>query len=151
MSTFFPVLSSKAGNRKSTKEKDAIAELLKTDPAAMEQFEESYQRHVLNKPYVSDNLFDLNAKQAVQHMKSVTPLLEENKEAGQLVEDIVGELLQQTAAYVYDRETDSVYINEWAIPEKDRVTPERVNTLPEELRPQLTGYYTKKRPVRTVL
>lgn len=143
LSTFFPALS-KTGNKKSTKEKDTIAELLKTDPAAMEQFEESYQRHVLNKPYVSDNLFDLNAKQAVQHMKSTTPLLEENKEAGQIVEDIVGELLQQTAAYVYDRETDSVYINEWAIPEKDRVTPERVNTLPEELRPQLTGYYTKK-------
>lgn len=143
LSTFFPALS-KAGNKKSTKEKDAIAELLKTDATAMERFEESYQKHVLNKPYVSDNLFDLNAKQAVRHMKSAIPLLEENKEAGQLVEDIVGELLQQTAAYVYDRETDSVHINEWAIPEKERVTPKQMDVLPEELRPQLTGYYTKK-------
>lgn len=143
LSTFFPALS-KAGNKKSTKEKDAIAELLKTDATAMERFGESYQKHVLNKPYVSDNLFDLNAKQAVRHMKSAIPLLEENKEAGQLVEDIVGELLQQTAAYVYDRETDSVHINEWAIPEKERVTPKQMDVLPEELRPQLTGYYTKK-------
>ena len=133
-----------SGKAKSKKEKDQIAEFLQLDADAMSSFESSYQKHVLNKPFSSMNLFDVNAKLAVtENARFKNPFFEENEDVHRFVEDIVKELLDQTAAYVYDRETDTIKVNEWEIPEKEKITPSDLEVLPKELRPQLTGNYAK--------
>lgn len=110
-----------SGKAKSKKEKDQIAEFLQLDVDAMSSFESSYQKHVLNKPFSSMNLFDVNAKLAVtENARFKNPFFEENEDVHRFVEDIVKELLDQTAAYVYDRETDTIKVNEWEIPEKEK-------------------------------
>ena len=43
--------------------KKEIAEFLKTDSETLQQFEESYRNHVLKDDMLSDNFFEINAKQ----------------------------------------------------------------------------------------
>lgn len=53
----------KLRNIHSDSEKKKIAKLLQTTPEALEEFEKAYHLGVLEEP-VSDNLFEVNAKQA---------------------------------------------------------------------------------------
>ena len=70
-----------SGKTKSKKEKDQMAEFLQLDADAMSSFESSYQKHVLNKPFSSMNLFDVNAKLAVtENARFKNPFFEENED-----------------------------------------------------------------------
>lgn len=49
--------------------KNAVAELLKVNPEALDAFEKAYTAKILDSPKISDNLFEINAKQAAKLKK----------------------------------------------------------------------------------
>ena len=117
---------------KKTLSKDDIAEILKVSPEALEEFEKSYAKHVLEPNVVPDNLLDMNV-----HMfkdKNGNSITEESPE--------VNELLEDTVAYAYDGiKHIQLFPNKSTNP---RVTPEDLCNIPYDLRPQLTGDYLKR-------
>lgn len=119
------------------KEKEKIAVLLKTTPEALKAFENAYQDHVLLNGDISDNFFEVNAKQA-----SAAHAKQDTKDAEDLINKIVAELVLQTESYTYDGEKEII---KEAIPSIGQmVTNEDILQLPEPLRPQLTGYLCKR-------
>lgn len=130
---------------KNTKEaimsKEELALFLKTTPEALEKFEESYQIHVMDDPKISDNLFQVNAKQAA----SLNPKFNMNEEemVQELADRIVNELLAQTAIYSYDGK-EAVDQTFDADPKSMKVTLEEIYSIPKHLRPELSGNYMKK-------
>ena len=121
--------------------KEELASFLKTTPEALEKFEESYQIHVMDDQKISDNLFQVNAKQAA----SLNPkLLQDDKEMLQtLIQHIVKELLSQTSIYFYDGEKATVQEFEH-VSESEMVTLDEITQIPKHLRPELSGKYIKK-------
>lgn len=118
----------------STKEKEQIAKMLHTTPEALKAFEEAYYKEMLNEK-VSDNLFDVNAKQAAHLNAHITV---DESEVKELVDRIVAELLQDTPYYVYKNGKATTGSFHVSAPWK-AVSKEEILRLPEELRPQLTG------------
>lgn len=134
--------------KKAALSKTAVAELLKTSPEALEAFERAYAAQALNYTNVSDNLFDINAKQASKlrsHEAEVTDVADTRK-VDSLVSRIVDELLTQTPVYRYVNQQGC----DWAVPELpesltiSRVDRAEIEVLPESQRPQLTGYLMMK-------
>lgn len=125
---------------KKTLSKDDIAEILKVSPEALEEFEKSYAKHVLEPNVVPDNLLDMNV-----HMfkdKNGNSITEESSEVNELINRIVNELLEDTVAYAYDGiKHIQLFPNKSTNP---RVTPEDLCNIPYDLRPQLTGDYLKR-------
>ena len=80
--------------------KDAIAELLKVSPEALAAFEASYAKGVLDNGPVTDNYFEVNAKQAAAERSRE----EIADEAIALNDRIVAELLAQAPIMEYDGE-----------------------------------------------
>lgn len=107
---------------------DEIAELLKVNPAALEDFESMYESTTLNK--IDDNFFNVNAKQASMRGKADREGIEYNKEkTDKLVDKIVHELL--TTA-----DNNGLMKGEELV---EFVTREDLASVPKEVRPQLTG------------
>ena len=103
--------------------REEAAELLKTDPSLIDSFEKAYQKAQLTgKP--SDNIFDINAKQASKLKKGLS-----EEELDKLVERIVDELLMLDRFYLPDH--------------IDRVTNKDLSAIDESKRPQLTGTLMK--------
>lgn len=129
--------------------KDRIAELLKTSPEALEAFESAYRKQILESDGLSDNLFDVNSRQAAADAKqrAVTdtePSEDEKEEVLALADRIVDELLAQTESYVYDGK-EGHYECMPKLPDgTPDVTNRDIQALPEGLRPQLTGNLLKK-------
>lgn len=116
--------------------KDEIAEFLKTSPEALAKFEKAYETQVLNK-LPEDNLFDMNAKQAADiHSKLHNDIL--NKDIDELTDRIVTELLGQTVVYSYKNNKAEITKN-IALPANASVTKNEIESIPSELRPQLSG------------
>lgn len=111
-----------------------LAQLLKTDANALKLFEDSYNKMVLNT--VSENFFEVNAKQAVAQRETKLTETEQN----QIVERIVNELLAQTAWYSTDGKTVASGKEVEPLTAKP-VEREELLCIPEEMRPQLTGRY----------
>ena len=119
--------------------KDMVAELLRVDRTILEQFEKAYEKAVLR----DEAGMVRNAKQAsaaVRNRDFAMPA----KEAGlaDLIERIVEELLEGTVV---------LEVKDWQCrlihPEYRSVTPvtnAEIMSLPESLRPQLTGSLLKK-------
>ena len=85
---------------KKTLSKDDIAEMLKVSPEALEEFEKSYAKHVLEPNVVPDNLLDMNV-----HMfkdKNGNSITEESPEVNELIDRIVNELLDFLLFYISD-------------------------------------------------
>ena len=119
--------------------KDIVAELLRVDRTILEQFEKAYEKAVLR----DEAGMVRNAKQAsaaVRNRDFAMPA----KEAGlaDLIERIVEELLEGTVVLeVKDGQCRLIH------PEYRSVTPvtnAEIMSLPESLRPQLTGSLLKK-------
>ena len=126
--------------RDSVAVKNNIAKLLNMDPKAFKAFEEAYQKQALDDRYISENLFEINAKQAAGQRDR--PQLEE--ELNKLIDRIVNELLAQTQVYEYDGKT--VNQGRFALPEEANVQPvtlDDINRFPIEVRPQLSGELMK--------
>lgn len=109
--------------------KDEVAEMLKTTPAALDAFENAYSEASLREASESDNLFDINSRQAASMIHSDTP--ETSKKVEILTERIVDELLSISDT---KRLTDA---------NTSFVTSDDVQSVPENVRPQLTGHLMK--------
>ena len=107
--------------------KDEIAKMLKTTPEALEAFENAYMKASDIEQKESDNLFDMNSRQAVQTKNSK----ETNKKVEMLTLRIVNELLCQTGIRCISTNNN------------DYVTLEDIKSIPENIRPQLTGHLMK--------
>ena len=78
--------------KKAIMSKEKLAEMLRVTPEALKAFEKSYQLYSMNEP-ISDNLFKVNAKQAVSlNPKQDVP---EKGKVQDLIDRIVNELLDQ--------------------------------------------------------
>lgn len=109
--------------------KDEVAEILKTTPAALDAFENAYSEASLREASESDNLFDINSRQAASMILSNTPEMSNKVEI--LTERIVDELLSISGT---KRLTDA---------NTGFVTSNDVQSIPENVRPQLTGHLMK--------
>lgn len=123
--------------------KEEIAKLLKCSPKALQAFENAYQTQVLDDPALPENLFEVNAKQAVRSLsdehKDVT------EEVDRLIDRIVNELLNQTEIYSWNGQGSEDLIEYKRCADHDpNVTLEEIKALPKELRPQVTGTLMKK-------
>lgn len=122
--------------------KDAIADLLRTTPEALDVFETAYAKHALDTD--ADDVFHVNSRQASEriheaHAEETAPTEDETKAADALIERIVAELLAQTTVYVFDGELGRIH-RPLALPAGTKmVTNEDVTALPVALRPELTG------------
>ena len=118
--------------------KDEIAKILNTTPEALEAFEKAYKKEVLESENIPENFFKINAKQAAELNKK-----EDNREGIiiDLKDRIVKELLNETIVYDYNGLDYNVHsFNEKVEP----VTLEEILSIPEDLRPQLSGNLIKK-------
>lgn len=121
--------------------KDAIAELLRVDPAALDAFETAYEKQVLSQE--PSAFFETNSRQAVGAKKAISP---ENFSAeydaayvSEMERRIVDELLAQTETYVFDGNLGK-YRKPLALSAGiESVTNEEIHRLPMGVRPQLTG------------
>lgn len=130
--------------------KDEVAELLKVSPDILEAFEKAYAKEALN-DNDSNNLFDINAKQASKLNNEKTKELVSEKSleniTNDIVEKIVNELLEQTSVYTYDGEnnqntkfkTEMINFNS-----ENRLTNIDINILPDQIKPQLSGHLMKR-------
>lgn len=123
--------------------KNEIAKILKTDPEQLKAFEEAYKKNYLDK--ISDNLFEVSAKQAAQIAKTddeqQIPADTFNK-TQKIEQQIIQELIEQTQIFRYSKGKQ----NKLQPPEKNKeqkVTAEDIRDIPLLLRPQLTGYLMK--------
>lgn len=114
---------------------DDAAELLKTTPEALKEFEQEYHKADFAKG-VSDNYFEVNAKQAASIRNDNLISDEATRE---LIEKIVKELVAQTVVYSYENKKQSLIDFAHRLEDKDIVRVEDVNALPRVLRPQCTG------------
>lgn len=110
-------------------DKKKIAKFLKTTPAALDDFEKSYQMASMKEAEESDNFFDINSRQAVSKLAQ-TPS-ETSQKVEQLTQRIVNELLAKTDnKYLTDGNTRAV-------------TMEDIESVPKELQPQVAGNLIK--------
>lgn len=112
--------------------KEAIAEMLKTSPEKLEEFETAYKGHVLTDEIDSDNLFDINSKQASRELRTGTAPECDEEYVVEVAERIVGELMAVSGAHLIPDDLD-----------KPLVTNEDLKIIPEGMRPQLTGTLVK--------
>lgn len=126
-----------SGSKEESKlEKDKIAELLKTNPQALEAFEKAYNAEVLTWDVSFDG--DPNAKQAAAAMSHETS---ENLDV--LISKIVDELIDQTSVFKYDGRKIQIEVPAGRLPDSAMVTKDEVSTLPVEIRPEFTGRLMK--------
>ena len=124
-----------------TIKKNKIAKLLSISPEALEAFEKKYYEEVLSCEGLSENMFEINSRQMAETMnekKIVTdsPILDDMKKR------IVNELLNKTIAWDFDGKSASIRKN---LVESitNPVTNKEIESLPLEIRPQLTGSLMK--------
>ena len=132
------VLSKLNKNRKSLT-KDELASILKTDRQALEAFEQSYNVNVLNT--VSDNFFEVNAKQAAAKHEGIVPSESDSLLQG-LINRIIEEFIAQTEIYRFNGH--DVSITESHSYTKPHVTLEELKAVPEDVRPWCAGTLMRK-------
>lgn len=126
---------------KETMARDAVAELLRVNPEALEAFEAAYAKQALGQE--PEDFFSTNSRHAAKakHIIDAADLDEAGvvEDVAELQRRIVEELLAQTEVYVYDgrkakREKSA------ALPAgMEMVRNEDISRLPVAIRPQLTG------------
>lgn len=120
-------------------DRDQIAELLRTTPAAVEAFEDAYRTHKLDTNIDKNDLFGMNSRQAAAMTHGNV-----DEATGDLSRRITDELVAQTSVWHYAPE-DGVRATSFpALPDGHEVTREEVATLPRDMRPQLTGSLVTK-------
>lgn len=119
--------------------KDDAAAMLHVSKSAMDAFETSYQKNILNAPADTQNLFAINAKQAAK-MQTQGGL---SKTAEEITNNIVAELLEQTVILDYDgHELKRIKFQPDTPPAL--IPTSAIDRLPAEMRPQLTGRHMKR-------
>lgn len=114
--------------------RDEVAELLKTKPEYIAEFEKAYATKALTNE-VPDNFFEINAKQAAAKHDS-TEVIPEDVEA--MVDKIVENLIAITKVWKYDGEGRAKESKLLSLPDSfGLITAKQINSLPREIRPQL--------------
>lgn len=134
-----PDMNIKSLVRQQGLDKEQIAELLRTTPAAVEAFEDAYRTHKLDTNIDKHDLFGMNSRQAAAMTRA-----DVDTAAGDCIRRITDELVAQTSVWHYAPE-DRVRVTSFlALPDGTSVTREEVMALPREMRPQLTGSLVTK-------
>lgn len=117
---------------------DEVAAMLKVSPAYLAEFEKAYAAQVLSGP-TSDNLFEVNAKQAAEQHAGLEMRTEDVEK---MINEIVDDLIAITKVWKYDGGVSKT--NYLTLPEyKGEITSEQISALPMEVRPQLTANLMK--------
>ncbi len=118
---------------------EKIAKLIKADPKALAAFETAYTEHSLNTAD-SDNFFNINSRDAAAaHEKLENPTVNYTE----LSNRIIDELLAQTETICFNGKA-FVETKMPALPDNtESVTLQEINSLPEEIRPMLSGNLMK--------
>lgn len=116
--------------------KEEMAELLKTTPKALEEFENAYKKYAINAD--DGSYFSVSAKQMSDSLDHTTDV-----DTDVIIKKIVNELLAQTYVFSYE---DGKINAEGPLAEEptEFVTLEEVMNIKPELRPQVTGNMLKK-------
>lgn len=111
-------------------DKNKIAKMLKTNPELLEKLEEQYKQSILTNDIESDNLFDINAKQASEQLRTKT-----------ISDDIDTEYINYICVKITNELLSDTKTKKLTTKNKDqkRITNENLNVIPKEFRPQLTG------------
>ena len=124
-------------------QKDAIAEMLKVNPAALDAFEAAYAKHAMSSE--PEGVFQQNSRHAARDMHAIdietinTPV----EDISELVNRIVQELLAQTETYVFDGRLARTE-KHMALPARTEMVDNKdINHLPAPIRPQLSGNLMK--------
>lgn len=121
--------------------KDKIADLLKTSPEALEEFEKAYKINVLDEPQDTGRMFEISSKQIADSRERQ----DIEKDAKALNDRIINELLAETAILVYDGEDLEIKTpellpsTETALVNMETVKASEIYAVPAEVRPQLSG------------
>lgn len=118
---------------------DEIAKFLETTPEAIEAFENAYHAADFAKG-LSDNYFQVNAKQASALNASALPL---DENMGELEKKIVDEFVARTIVYSYARENKAQSLIDYThcLPEIEPVTPDMFKAVPKAMQPQCLANY----------
>lgn len=120
---------------------ERVAELLKTSPEAMIQFERAYHTHALSVED-TDNFFEVNSRQASKQNHIIVESGNRDFQAESLQNlqrRIVEELLAQTKTYVYDGEEGKYKEKRKALKDAQCVQNAEIAQFPKAFRPQLSG------------
>ena len=117
---------------------DDIADFLGENKEAIEKFEAEYHKADFSKG-LSDNYFEVNAKQAVALKEH---LLDDRYQDDDIVDQVVKEFVAQTVVYSYENKKQKL-IDYTGIP-VNYLTPEDLKEIPELLKPQCLGRYYQR-------
>ncbi len=136
---FLDNVFAKLNKKQQSLTKDELAHILKTDRQVLEAFEQSYNVNVLDT--VSDNFFEVNAKQAASEHEGIVPSESDPSLQG-LMSRIVEEFIAQTDIYRFNGH--DVSITESHEYTKPHVTIEELKAIPEDVRPWCAGTLMRK-------
>lgn len=119
---------------------EELAAMLKTSPEALETFEGTYKRQVLDSGALSENFLQWDTATVKAMFDKRVPF---TRDLETLIDRIVGELTDGTRLYIYDEKRGGYYVNYAASRYAVTVTNNDLKKYPEELRPQLTGNLVK--------
>lgn len=129
------------GTKEKTLSLDEAAELLKTSPDALKEFEKAYEKVPIDE---KRNFFSKSSKQAVEELHKRYKNMDEDEVANIVKERIIDELLSETSIYHY-KNGEGQYKPAAGLPDKEKaVTKEEIGLFPEDNRPQATGYLQKR-------
>ena len=117
-----------------------IGKMLKTSPEALETFEGTYKRQVLDSGNLPENLLQWDTATVKAMLDKRVPF---TRDLETLIDRIVGELTDGTRLYIYNEKRGGYYVNYAASRHTVTVTNNDLKKYPEELRPQLTGNLVK--------
>lgn len=127
--------------------KDRVAELLKTSPEALAEFEKQYADRVLSVP--GEEFFDVNSRQASTQARSIDPTVPPTNidmaQVSVLEDRIVDELLAHTQTWSFDGVLQTSKSALLALPaETPAISMKDLSAIPLQVRPQLTGNLLRK-------
>lgn len=123
--------------------KDQIAELLKTSPEKLAEFEAAYRQAAIAEDEDSNSIFAVSSRQASEEAHSRALPAFSEQDADRLIREIVDELTAKTPVLaITDGQTHSVTLP--ALPDgHHEITNADLKCVPEAVRPQLTGTLMK--------
>ena len=127
--------------RKNTKtlSLDEAARILKADPKFLDKFEKMYRK--ADSENGSDNLFDINAKQAAEEKEGILS----DGCSQDIIDRIVDELLSQTVVWKFDGKRTNGTLDTKSFPETEaKVFKEELLKISKDVRLQFTGTFVAK-------
>lgn len=115
-------------------EKEKLAKILRTNPAALEAFEQAYRVEIMSS-VPGENL---NAKQMADQRERC-----DLSNLQSMIDQIVDELVSETVVYRYEHGEAIAYAFPPLLTDKEPITKDMILEIPEDYRPELTGSLMK--------